>query len=191
YIKYRDLRGANGVPDGIIDAHDETLIGRPKNNPQLMFGFVPTITWKGFDFSTLWQGAALYDSYIWGIMVNPFENLSSATKLVYKDHWTPENTNARYPRVTVQPQSHNTVNSSHWVKNSSYLRLKNIEFGYTLPRQWTEKAAMSKVRIYFAGQNLLTWTPRMKEKIDPEAGDSNGNYYFQQSVYSFGLNVTF
>lgn len=190
-IKYQDISGPDGVPDGIIDSNDETVIGRPKNNPQLIFGFSPTVTWKGIDFSMLLQGAGLYDSYLWGTAISPFDDQSSATKLMFEDHWTPENRNATYPRVTMQPLSHNTRQSSHWVRDMTYLRLKNIEVGYTLPREWTSKAAMSKVRIYFSGQNLWTWTPNMKEKLDPEAGDTNGWYYYQQSVFSFGANITF
>ena len=190
-IKYADLYGPDGVPDGIIDSHDETVIGRPKETPQIIFGFTPSLAWKGFDLNMLFQGAAMNDIYLQGTMAHPFESQGSATKLQYKDHWTPENTNAKYPRVYNAPVEHNKATSSHWIRHADYLRLKSLEFGYVLPRKWTEKASMERVRIYFAGQNLWTWTPRMKEVIDPEAGNTDGRYYYQQQAFSFGLNVTF
>lgn len=190
-IKYADLYGPDGVPDGVIDSYDNTVIGRPKNSPQIIYGFSPTLSWKGFDLNMLFQGAAMNDLYLEGTMAHPFESQGSATKLQYKDHWTPENTNATYPRVYNAPVEHNKVTSSHWMRNAAYLRLKSLEFGYTLPKQITEKASMSRVRIYFAGQNLLTWTPFMDEKVDPEMGNGDGRYYYQQQAFSFGLNVTF
>lgn len=190
-IKYADLYGPDGVPDGIIDAHDNTVIGRPRNTPQIIYGFSPTLSWKNFDFNMLLQGAAMNDIYLQGTMAHPFESQGSATKLQYEDHWTPENTNAKYPRVYNAPVDRNTVTSSHWMRNAAYIRLKSLEFGYTLPQALTTKVAMQRVRFYFAGQNLFTWTPYMKEKIDPEAGNTDGRYYYQQQAFSFGLNVTF
>ena len=190
-IKYADLYGPEGVPDGVIDSYDEAVIGRPENTPQIIFGFSPSLAWKGFDLNMLFQGAGMNDLYLQGTMAHPFESQGSATKLQYKDHWTPENTNAKYPRVYNAPVAHNTATSSHWMRHADYLRLKSMEFGYTLPKKWTEKASMERVRIYFAGQNLWTWTPYMKEKIDPEAGNTDGRYYYQQQAFSFGLNVTF
>ena len=190
-IKYADLYGPDGVPDGVIDSYDNTVIGRPKNSPQIIYGFTPTLSWKGFDLNMLFQGAAMNDIYLEGTMAHPFESQGSATKLQYEDHWTPENTDAKYPRVYNAPVDHNKVTSSHWMRNAAYLRLKSLELGYTLPEQITAKAGMSRVRFYFAGQNLWTWTPFMDEKIDPEAGNTDGRYYYQQQAFSFGLNVTF
>lgn len=190
-IKYADLYGPDGVPDGVIDSYDNTVIGRPKNSPQIIYGFTPTLSWKGFDLNMLFQGAAMNDLYLDGTMAHPFESQGSATKLQYEDHWIPDNTDAKYPRVYNAPVDHNKVPSSHWMRNAAYLRLKSLELGYTLPGQITAKAGMSRVRIYFAGQNLWTWTPFMDEKIDPEAGNTDGRYYYQQQAFSFGLNVTF
>ncbi|MCD7936108.1 MAG: TonB-dependent receptor, partial [Tannerellaceae bacterium] len=188
-IKYADLSGPNGVPDGVINSYDETVIGRAKNTPQIIYGFSPTLTWKGFDLNALFQGAAMNSIYLEGTMAHPFDSQGSATKLQYDDHWTPENPNAAYPRVTSAPVNHNQVTSSHWMRKAAYLRLKSLEFGYTLPRHLSEKAYMQRVRFYFAAQNLWTWTPFMKEKIDPEAGNTDGRYYYQQQAFSFGINV--
>jgi len=194
-IKYADLSGPDGVPDGVINSYDETVIGRPANTPQIFYGFSPSLSWKGFDLNMLFQGAAMNTIYIEGTMAHPFESQGSATKLQYYDHWTPENTNAKYPRVYSSPPAHNTVISSHWTRKAAYLRLKSLEFGYTLPQHLTQKAGMQRVRFYFAGQNLWTWTPFMKEKIDPETGNgdgrTDGRYYYQQSAFSFGVNLTF
>lgn len=190
-IKYADLSGPNGVPDGIIDSHDETVIGNPNGIPQIIYGFTPSVFWKGFDLNMLFQGAAKNSILLEGTMAYPFDSQGSATKLQYDDHWTPENPNATYPRVTSSPVNYNMEKSTHWMRKAAYLRLKSLEFGYTLPKEISEKAYMSNVRFYFAAQNLWTWTPFMKEKIDPEAGNTDGRYYYQQQAFSFGLNITF
>lgn len=190
-IRYKDLSGPDGVPDGIIDANDETVIARSKNTPQIIYGFSPTVAWKNFDLNGLLQGAAKYNIMIEGNMRSPFNNQGTATRLMFDDHWTADNTDALYPRVTSQPLNHNTVSSSHWVRNAAYVRIKSIEFGYTIPAKITKKAAISRLRVYMSGQNLWTWTPFMDEKIDPEAGNTDGLYYFQQTAVAFGINLTF
>jgi hypothetical protein len=81
--------------------------------------------------------------------------------------------------------------SSWWVRDATYIRLKSIEIGYTLPRSALNFIGISSARVYASGQNLWTWTPFMKELIDPEAKSANGKYYMQQAVYAFGLNITF
>lgn len=190
-LRYADLSGPNGVPDGIIDSHDETAIGHPNGMPQIIYGFSPSVSYKGFDFNVLFQGAARVSLPVGGSLVHPFDQQGSASKLAFQDHWTPDNTEALYPRVYQNQPYHNTAPSSWWNRDASYLRLKNMEIGYTLPLHISQKAYMQRVRAYISGQNLWTWTPNIKETIDPEAQSSNGQYYYQQQVFSFGLNITF
>jgi TonB-linked SusC/RagA family outer membrane protein len=190
-LRYADLSGADGKPDGIIDDNDETVIGRPNGSPQMIYGLSPTIYYKGFDLNFLLQGAEQVTLPVGGSLVFPFDQQGSATALVYNNHWTPANTSALYPRVYSNQPDYNTRWSSWWLRNAAYLKLRNLELGYSLSNAILKPFAMQRLRAYIAAQNLWTWTPHMKEKIDPEARSSNGQYYFQQRVFSVGLNVTF
>jgi TonB-linked SusC/RagA family outer membrane protein len=190
-LRYEDISGPEGVPDGKIDSHDETVIGKP-GTPQIIFGLSPNVIFKGFDLNMLFQGAASSNIYIGGVIQQPFDFSASATKLQLRDHWTPANQDATYPRLTGAPTTNNSVGSSWWIRNATYIRLKSMELGYTLPAKLVDKLKVVKsLRFYISGQNLLTWTPKMKEILDPEAGSSNGQYYFQQQVISVGTNVKF
>lgn len=187
-LRYEDLSG----PDGKIDENDMTVIGRSNWNPEVIFGLAPTVRWKGFDLDALFQGATRTNISLGETLVMPFFDSGSATKLQFKDHWTPANQNARYPRLTSEVTVNNhRQSSSWWVRDATYLRLKSIEIGYSLPRKALDFLHISQLRVYVSGQNLWTWTPFIKELVDPEAGSANGKYYMQQAVYSFGLNITF
>jgi len=190
-VKYADLSGPNGKPDGIIDQNDNTVIGRPNGSPGIIFGLIPTISYKGISLNFLLQGATQITLPLGGSLVMPFSDQGSASELAYKDHWTPAHTNALYPRVYSQPPSYNTTFSSLWLRDASYLKLRSLELGYTLPYSMVRHWGMQRLRAYLAGQNLWTWTPHMKETIDPEASSGSGQYYFQQRTISFGLNLTF
>lgn len=91
----------------------------------------------------------------------------------------------------MQQPDYNAKWSSLWLRKADYLRLRSMELGYTLPASIIRNIRIQRLRVYMAGQNLWTWTPHMKESLDPEAKSSNGQYYFQQRTFSFGLNVTF
>ncbi|MET3980938.1 TonB-linked SusC/RagA family outer membrane protein [Mucilaginibacter sp. UYP25] len=187
-LRYADLSGPNGTPDGRIDGDDNTDIGHPQT-PQLIWGLEPRIAFKNFDLDLLFQGSGLSNIRLENYYVFPFLGSGSATELYYQDHWTPSTPNATYPRVTNTPSNNNTQVSSWYLRNNSYIRLKSAELGYTFPNKLTGNTIRS-LRIYAAGQNIFFWTPSMKESIDPENSGSNQNYY-QQRVLSVGLNATF
>lgn len=187
-IQYADLSGPDGKPDGKIDANDQTVIGHP-NTPEIIYGLEPRLTFKNFDLDVLFQGSGNSNIVISNYFAFPFNASGSASQLVYDDHWTPSTPNALYPRVTGTPTSNNTQTSSWFVRNDSYIRLKSFELGYTLSNKLLKNKIQS-IRIYLAGQNVINYLPHVKEIIDPENSGNNTNYY-QQRVFSLGLNATF
>ncbi|MGN6437171.1 MAG: SusC/RagA family TonB-linked outer membrane protein [Agriterribacter sp.] len=181
-LKYEDVNGDNQItPDDIVP------IGKAPT-PEIIYGFAPNIRYKNFDFSLLFQGATNRNFYIASEAAFPFVNSASAVRETL-DYWTPENPNARNPRITPQPTNNNEQTSSWWINTGSYLRLKTGELGYTLPAGVLKGIKIQSLRCYLSGQNILTWS-KIKN-FDPEISASNGHYYPQQRVVSVGLNVTF
>ena len=190
-IKYADLSGPNGTPDGKIDANDETAIGN-QVYPLISYGFTPTASWKGFDLSVFFQGSAKVSFNINGTFQTlPFANNSSNTTTEYLDNrWTPTHQDAKYPRATQAPYANNTVGSDFWTINTGFLRLKTLNFGYTIPTSITRSLLIQNVRFYVSGQNLLTFSNF--KFMDPEVGyNDRETAYPNQKVITFGLNVTF
>lgn len=192
-IRYRDLNG-----DGKITYdQDRTWIGR-SSTPELMGGLNLTADWNGFDMSVLFQGAALCDVALMGFYENVGWDNTEFTRTFYhggnsplylvENSWTPENPNAKYPRLSTVSRPNGYANTM-WMINGSYLRLKNLQIGYTLPKQLTSKLSISQVRVYLAGTNLFTLSHN--PFLDPEAPDVANGYYPQQRSYTFGLNLTF
>ena len=129
-LRYEDLSGPDGVPDGKIDEHDQTVIGFSNWAPEIIFGLAPTVQWKNFDLNALIQGATRTSISLGETLVMPFFDSGSATKLQFRDHWTPDNTNAPYPRLTSEVTVNNHRQpSSWWVRDATYIRLKSIEIG--------------------------------------------------------------
>ena len=191
YIKYKDISGPEGVPDGKIYSYDRTILGNP--TPRYEFGLTLGGDWKGLDFSLFFQGVGKRDVYYSGAGARAL----SGNYTIYKyqlDYWTEDNPNAKFPILLEDPNGTNPNNmiSSFWVKSGAYCRLKNIVIGYTLPQRWTQKATLSKVRIYASAQNLFTVKNNFYEGFDPENSIGSGaSCYPLNKTFIFGLNVEF
>jgi TonB-dependent starch-binding outer membrane protein SusC len=184
-VKYKDISGPDGVPDGRITAnYDREIIGNPF--PDLQYSFNLGASYKGFDIYTFFQGIEGIYRYHW---INTEANGQGSFTKIALDYWTEDNRNAPTPRWG--NLGNNTQYSTFWLKDASYLRLKNLEVGYTLPSDLTNKVNINKARIYFSGINLLTWTEL--DDYDPEklTGDDRNRDYPKAKVYSVGINVTF
>ncbi|RZA00489.1 MAG: TonB-dependent receptor [Sphingobacteriaceae bacterium] len=191
-IKYRDLNN-----DGKIDGADQTYLGNPLV-PQIVYGFGFTSGFKGFDFSAFFQGQAKKSFFIDPARTSPFIKspdswLTGDTQLLKAyadDHWSEANQNlyALYPRLGPNGAliENNRQNSSWWLRDGSFLRLKTIEIGYTIPTKYANKVKLKNARIYFNGLNLFTWSPF--KLWDPELG-GNGFAYPIQKVFNMGINV--
>lgn len=180
-IKYADLND-----DGKIDASDRTVIG--KNFPSWTGGLNIALFYKDFDLSALFQGAFDVDNYYTGELTYAFFNSGKVLEK-HLDRWTPENTNASYPRLTRSSQV-NFSTSSFWLQDASYVRLKNLTIGYNLPKSLVNKAYIERVKIYLTGENLFTITG-LDDGIDPEGSTGRGAYYTNMRKYSVGLKITF
>ena len=186
-IKYEDVNN-----DKKIDDNDRVALGYSPI-PQMIYGLTLGATFKGLDANILFQGATRVSAYIQNELGWAFFNSGKALEQ-HLDRWTPDNPGGSYPRMTTEPTANNTRFSSYWLKDASYLRLKNVEIGYNFPAKWFSRLGISGSRVFVSGQNLLTWD---KLKVaDPEGPGASGNagrgwFYPQQKVYSMGLNVNF
>ncbi len=186
-IRYADISGADGKPDGKIDFNDQIAMGYP-TYPAIVYGFMPSISYKGFELSLLFQGAGQREIQIANSAAWAFDNNKNAP-VTTLDHWTPDNPNAPYPRITSTPSVNTMQTSTFWQESVDYLRLRTGILSYTLPNQFTRKMGMSLVSVYVSGQNILTWTPI--ENFDPEISDARGWYFPTQKALTLGLRVQF
>lgn len=165
--------------------NDRVILG--SDIPRYTYGFRGEMAYKGFDFSFFLQGVGKADGFLGGAARHAFINNSAMPQDVHLDRWTPENTDASYPRL-VYMRTHNTRLSSKWIEDASYLRVKNMQLGYTFPESWTERMRITKLRIFASGDNLFTKT-NFYYGYDPEIPAGNtGGYYPQMKTYVLGLN---
>ncbi|GHB52641.1 SusC/RagA family TonB-linked outer membrane protein [Persicitalea jodogahamensis] len=191
-VVYKDING-----DGVInDLGDRTAVGHPRN-PQLMYGIPVGARYKGFDFSMLFQGAALTSVQLSGPAVYDFPLFSQdkygKVKPVHLNRWTPETAEtATYPALHYGDYTNNkNANSSLFLYNASYLRLKTVEMGYSLPKKLIRGIKLESVRFYAQGLNLLTWDKLNEADVDPEIREGSGDWYPVQKVVNFGVDIKF
>lgn len=180
-----DIRYKNQNGDDKIDANDRVVIGDP--NPHFLYGVNLGFDYKNFDLNMFFQGIGQKDRVIMDNFVRPFYDSSIFEH--HLDYWTPENTGAKYPRILNKDDgTHNYQQSDYWMINAGYFRMKNLQIGYTIPREILRPAGFDRVRVYFSANNLFTvsdFVPGM----DPES-EKSVSYPFART-YSFGLNVQF
>lgn len=194
-IKYADISGPNGTPDGIVNEYDRTVLdGRL---PNFEYTINLGASWKGFDLSLMGQGVQGAKHYASGWGLRPFYQGSPISQDYIDNMWTEDHRDAKYPRLYFADLggTKNQRESTYWLYNASYFRLKNLTFGYTLPKALTSKAKIERLRVYFSGDNLLTFT-KFPQGGDPERNYNSNNgtrlvYYPQNRIISFGVNLEF
>lgn len=192
-LMYEDING-----DGKIDLDDQIRIAG-SHTPEMMFSLNAEATWKGFDIGLQFQGAAFCDIITSGLYPNGVMDQTEFARAFYgggnspyylvEGSWTPENTNAKYPRLGQAWNGNNGWTSDWWVVDGSYLRLKNAQIGYSLPKKVINRLHAQNMRVYVAGTNLFTLDGL--DFMDPEMPSNNNGYYPQQRTYSVGIDLTF
>lgn len=196
-IKYQDING-----DGQIDSQDQIAIGYT-NLPEITYGFGGTAQYKNWDFNIFFQGVARTSFFLTGSSIRtPFSsgNMERAAinEDIYGNVWmstnTPEqNANVTYPRLSMGSggagASNNSQASTWWLRDGSFLRLKSVEIGYSLPKSLLQKSFIKSLRFYAAGNNLLQFSPF--KLWDPEKGSTDGSGYPLNRMFSIGFNANF
>ncbi|GAA4311779.1 SusC/RagA family TonB-linked outer membrane protein [Compostibacter hankyongensis] len=183
-IKYKDQNG-----DGIINESDKVILG--STIPRYTYAANINLSWKQIDLSLSLQGVGKVDGLIYGGGLMPFYVTSAGGTIQeqYKDYWSPDNKDAAYPRL-VFGASNNQQVSSFWMRSAAYLRLKNIQIGYTLPDQLTSRLKMKGIRLFVSGYNLFT-LDKFWKGYDVETSVGTAGSYPIMRVFSFGINANF
>lgn len=180
-----DMRYKDYNNDGLIDDKDRVRMDQ-NNIPLFQGGLNMNASFRNFDLAILFQGAAGARQYV---SAGESGNIGNYLLDIYENRWTVNNPSSEHPRIANRSDQYYSGGNTYWFRNANYIRLKNLEIGYTLPTALTQKIGMNAVRIYANGLNLLTFD---KLKVyDPESDNSTGQYYPQARVLNTGLSVTF
>jgi hypothetical protein len=193
-IKYKDVNG-----DGVIDGGDVVAVGATRR-PNMIYGLGASAAWKGLDVSVHFQGAGKSTFFTFGKCIYAFseDQWGNIMKNTAENRWiaadisgdpATENPDATYPRLSYGGNANNYRNSTFWLKNGAYLRLKTIDIGYSFPKNIVNKIRCNNVRLFMVGTNLLTWADF--KLWDPELGANRGEQYPLAKSVTFGLNFTF
>ena len=191
-IKYKDING-----DNRIDENDQVPLGFP-TDPEIIYGFGLSLGYKKFDFSCFFQGSARSSFWISPGGVAPFvsnskmpgTNNRALMQEIADNHWSEDNRDvyAFWPRLSTETIANNNVTSTWWMRNGSFLRLKNVEMGYTFPKSWVKKCWLESLRLYVSANNIYQW--RKFKMWDPEQAGNAFNYPLQR-VFNVGLYLEF
>lgn len=179
-MKYKDYNG-----DGKITPDDQVRT-KATNIPLFQGGVNMGASFKNFDLSILWQGGAGAKQYV---SAGEMGNIGNYLLDMYENRWTVENPSSVHPRIANRNDQYYSGNNDYWLRDTDYIRLKNMELGYTIPEALGKKAGISSLRVYVSGLNLLTFD-RLKV-FDPETDNSTGQYYPQSRIVSGGVSVAF
>ena len=184
-IKYMDVNG-----DGVIDVFDRVAIGYART-PQMIYGANFSVAYKGVELSAFFTGASRTSIFIDGPSMYPFQmglGTYNILKEYYDNRWTPDDLDAKYPRVSTMDNLNNNQTSTHFLQDASYVRLKSAEAAYNFQVEPLKRFGLDQVRLFINGVNLMTWD-KLKI-IDPESDYGTGGYPLQRTV-NFGGQFTF
>ncbi|GAA3553204.1 TonB-dependent receptor [Snuella lapsa] len=191
-VKYKDISGPDGEPDGIINDLDRTFLG--SSAPRYIYGGRINMAYKGFDLGVVFQGVGKQNFYLSQSFVRPFlESWLTPSKEYASSYWsvnnTPEvNQNVKYPRLSETSAGNNYRFSDFWLKNGAYLRIKTLSLGYTLPNSPLEKVGLTNLRLSITGNDLFTFD-KLPNGVDPE--QTSGIDYFLTKSIIVGLKANF
>ena len=180
-IKYKDMNG-----DKVINSDDRVAMGYNSTCPEIYYSFSLGLEWKGLGFSAQFQGVGNYTAILSGTYYRPLVDNTTISNYVYRNRWTPETPNARFPRLTTETVDNNLQTSSLWLADRSFLKLRNCEVYYKLPSSWLNSFWVKNAKVYVRGVDLLCFDSI--DQLDPEA--MNNSYPATRSIH-VGLSVGF
>jgi TonB-linked SusC/RagA family outer membrane protein len=183
-IRYADING-----DGKVDANDRTFLGN--NFPRYEYSLNMNFNYGNFDLSIFLQGVGKKENYLTGTGAYPFYAADFIPGLLemHKDYWTPNNPNAKFPRL-LPAIGVNGTTSSFWITDAAYVRLKNVNLSYRLPEKWMKKVNVKSAKLFVSGQNLYTFT-KFWDGYDPEINNQNAEFYPLMKTITGGININF